>query len=170
MYTSIICSLLGVCLGIYFGIRDRNEGERWYKFDYFMPFGIGIIGFVLSMFISLLIPLKTVTVKYSCEIEAIQDNGNISGSFFLGSGHINGDINYYLYIKGEDGIGLIKIDADNALIHYSDSPHLVILKQERDEHSLQNKFSIRSTREQDNKYDIYIPKGSIRNDFTLDAK
>lgn len=170
MYTTIIGSILGICLGIYFGIRDRNEGERWYKFDWTLPFGLMSMGFVLSILIALLIPLKTITVKYSCEIEAIQDNGSISGSFFLGSGHVNGGISYYLYVKGDNGIGMIKIDADNALIHYSDNPHIVILKQEEDKNSLRNKFSIRPTHEQDNEYDIYIPKGSIRNDFTLDAK
>lgn len=130
-----------------------------------------IVGAIFVMIIGFFI--KTAHpewVEYSTAetimLENIQDNYSASGSFFLGSGTFNNQ-SYYTYYKqvGVDKFKLEKLKSDICYINYIDSDEVPRI--ERIERSLMTNWGLWSG---DKTYEIYVPRGSIKSVFNLDAK
>jgi len=130
------------------------------------------IGFLLFAIIGMPISYKAkqIPIEESREkLVTFKDNNNISGSFFLGTGSIEGDLYYYYYKEVGDGRYISgKISSYRCVINETDevSPCIVSYKSE-----FGNKYwKLFSFPDKHFKSDIYIPKNSIVRGFKLDLQ
>ena len=125
-------------------------------------------GILVGLGIAMLLPAKLETKVYTQNLECLQDNNSVNGGFFLGTGSIEGKMKYVYYYKDADSLYHLKqIDYANASIKYSDEiPKIETYKEEPTKDFI-NYFAWDYT---EDKYIIYIPKGSIKQNFTLDAQ
>ena len=122
----------------------------------------GIIGGIIGFAIALAIPPVYVVEKTTHNLEALQDNSAVSGSFFLGSGNINGDIIYTYYYENNDSFKLNQVEAKDAKIKYTEgTPKVEVLK-----YVNKNQFALRKDYFE---YIFYVPKNSIKQSYSLDA-
>lgn len=165
MYTVIITGVAGILTCIYIVYRSRDEWTS--LIDYIFTGLIGLmIGLSFGIGIAMIIPGKKYIKSASYQISSLQDNGDVSGSFFLGCGYINERMKYVFYYKdANDYYQMMQIDCDDVLLKYVDTkPRIIISKS-----FSANKWSLPYDFMQVN-YVIEIPKGTIKNNFTLDAQ
>lgn len=150
----------------------------WANSDEFIEYFLGLILIVLtsalaSIFglgVALLLPMDTVTKIDTYNIVSLKDNNNVSGDFLLGSGSINGEMKYTFYYEENGFYKMTQIDVNNTSIKYSNDIKVERCKEEATE-SFINYFAIDNLENECNmSYIIYIPEGSIKNNYTLDAE
>jgi hypothetical protein len=108
------------------------------------------------------------TIK-TYEIETLQDNSVTKGRFFIGSGRVDGSFKYTFYYFFQGGYKLKELDHDRVIIKYNKTNPKVV---EYDRHltdDLVNDF-VMSHDNETKSYVIYVPKGTIRQDYNLDSK
>lgn len=96
------------------------------------------------------------------------------GSFFLGSGVIN-DVSVFTWYEqnSENSYRQNRADADESTVHYGDGqPHYVLKVERHEEGSFFGTWYLRpdAGEELSRAYDFYVPKGTIKQEYTLDAK
>lgn len=164
MATIIIFIVIGIIVGICMGV---DEGD----------FGLGIIfsllfailGGSLGYLVAINLPCKMETVKITLQLESLQDNGSVEGSFYLGSGQIDGTMKYVFYYKDGEYYKLWQADYKYSSIKYSDEkPKAEVFIQKEVKGAFINNFAIDFVEEPT--YIIYVPKGSIKQGFILDAQ
>lgn len=162
-----------------------------------MCFAIGLGSLLFSVIYSNEV-CKTVTYEYltdeSIDIYALKDNVSQSGSYFLGTGSVGGKTYYYYYELSDDGYKYSKISPEDYNIYLNpcnenETPHidtlykygitrindddywLVSLKAlfNREDYSVgtvvkMKKYSLFK------QYKIYVPDGSIVNDYKIDLE
>ena len=149
----------------------EEEGiEGFFSFLAFLFYGFvgAVLGFLLGLLIAWALPAKLETKVYTQNLECLQDNNSVNGGFFLGTGSVEGKMKYVYYYKDADSLYHMKqIDYANASIKYSDeTPKIETYKEEATKDFI-NYFAWDYT---EDKYIIYIPKGSIKQNFNLDAQ
>lgn len=171
MFTIIILVLVGCFTGVYL----THKSEDWDNIDmFFRCFFGGIMGFFAGVVIALIIPSEIKERQSFMPIVSLQDNTNVSGSFFLGCGTIREDFIYVFYTQKDDGSFILtKVKANEAVIKYTDSlPRLVVIEKYCTD-ALVNNFSIAYHDVKPEKYRyhyiIEVPKGTIKNNYVLDA-
>lgn len=101
---------------------------------------------------------------YSTEkIVALDDNNLVSGAFYLRSGHFKEGLYYQYMVKLNNG-GYVanKVSSDDTTIFYDDeNPRVEWYKKER---------TWWLFKEEDTFNKIYIPKGSITEDYSVDLE
>lgn len=132
-------------------------------------FGILLVTIPVAVFL----PNK---VNVEHQMRAMTDGTSTSGSFFLGSGTIHGDPAFTYYEVGADGRSRLKdVDADYAsVVEYEGAPKVV---QECDDWSHipfivafpANIFAI-AGHDCTGEYTFYVPTGSIKDGYVLDAQ
>lgn len=169
MFTIILFAAIGIGIVLYNEIRDG-----FFCFWDTLGFCIigGIVGALAGLIISAALPKKYKTDRWSEELTSIQDNGAINGSFFLGSGNINGTMQYAFYIKRGDSYKMWTIEYYNAEIMYADTPPKIDIVSTHTSTSIWNKFAIGFFWPDKEEWTCVfnIPKGSIKNNFNLDAQ
>lgn len=164
MFTIIIFGIIGLCIAIFF----CSDLSYMYDIIFHGVFGL-LFGVLLGIIIAILLPTKTETSKITYKIEALQDNNSVSGSFFLGSGNIKGDMKYVFYYEDNGYYKLKQIRCNNASIKYSDeTPKVEKYDIVPVKDAFINNFSIYICTV--SKYIIYVPNGSIKQNYTLDAQ
>lgn len=161
--------IMGICL-----IYGIIEYINWGGFDEIIEALIGgvlfsflycVILFVIVMFLP-----YTYTQSHSFEIYALKDNSSINGSFFLGTGSVDGN-QVYSFIKEEDGGKKVSsISVDSAIIYEGEdgSPRIDVY----DPH-IKNKIVRKLFGDMtfgDSKYKIYIPDNSMINEYNVDLE
>ena len=169
MYTIIICAVIFSAM-----IVTLFLSKRWIEdFIDFLLVTIGAIlaflgGALVGLLIGLCLPKYYVYEKATFELESIQDNSSISGSFFLGSGRVNGTMSYAFYYKNSDNeYKLQTVDANNSAIIYTDS---IPIFEQYTLRMVNNNWSILGMYDGQKKYKFKIPQGSIKNNFNLDTE
>lgn len=139
--------------------------------------GFGFLTLIAAFFGALLLTLfasafaeagaeKTYHVVEDVDIYALQDNIATEGSFFLGSGHVDGELKYFYVEKTDIGYTVKHVDADQTYIKYtSDRCHI-----ERYTYTYNNWLVNLIAVPLTDRYIIYIPEGSIVNNYTVDLK
>ncbi len=128
-----------------------------------------LIGFIIGLTIALALPMKTYD-KYSfLDIETLQDNSSVSGNFFLGCGQIEGKMKYVLYYEEKGLYSMMQLDYDKVQIKYSNSKPKVNIIQNYPTDAFINNFAI-DLDVFDKRYIIEVPKGTIKNNYNLDAQ
>ena len=112
--------------------------------------------------------LKNIDDKFT--IVCLQDNSSVSGKFFLGSGNVNGSMKYTFYYNYNNGYKLCQLNTDKTTINYSDSAAIMVQHTNtmvNPKKAFVNYFAIDL---EDYTYDIYVPKGTIKTNYNLDAQ
>lgn len=101
MITIIIFGIIGLIIAIV-SIFDGFDSIG--DFVIYFLFGIlgASVGVLVGLIIALSLPAKTEIVKTTYNLEALQDNNSVNGSFFLGTGQIEGKMKYVFYYE-KDG-------------------------------------------------------------------
>lgn len=128
-----------------------------------------LIGFIFGIIVPIILPTESILVKTSSnKIECLQDNNNVSGSFFVGCGSVNNSMKYtYYYDCGDSTFVMAQLDVENVKIKYTNERPYVEKFEYKKTDKWINSFSFELRRP---KYIIHIPKGSIMNNYNLDAK
>ena len=168
MITIIICGIIGLIIALV-SIFDGFDSID----DFIVYFFFGIIGAsiggLIGLAIAFALPAKTEIVKTTYNLEALQDNNSVKGSFFLGSGHIDGKMKYVFYYEKDGFYELEQVDYNEVKIKYSDEkPKAERFNRKNVKDAFINNFAIDCNCEQ--KYIIYVPKGTIKPNYTLDAQ
>ena len=106
------------------------------------------------------------------EIVSLKDGTGSTGSFFLGSGSLDGDATFFYYQRVSGGFELKSVDADDTTIIFSDENPRV----EQDCTKFNNNFftwpvaEFPTDHECEGDYKIYVPADSITTKFVLDAE
>ena len=81
------------------------------------------VGFVLWFSIGHIIGsfMPTVDIKETKELYALQDGSEISGRFFLGSGHIDEEMYYVYMVKEDKGKQMQTLEIDENKIYLNDN-------------------------------------------------
>lgn len=128
-----------------------------------------LIGGMIGLFLSCLLPTELTEQKSVVTIECLQDNNGVKGRMYLGSGYINSEMQYCFYYNYHGGYKICQLSPNNVLIKYStQTPRCetyTVVKSK----AWYNKFS-QSCKEGNERFIIYVPKGSIKNNYSLDAK
>lgn len=158
MYTVLITVILAII------ISYLLERRRAYWSDYFLSTIIGgMAGIFLGFIIALIVPHKTLTKTTTFEIENLQDNNSVSGSFFIGTGSIDGVMKYVFYHKVDGGFKMMQLDYKDTIIKYSnDLPRVEKLC-----NYSESNFGVSFLR---TIYVIYVPEGTIKQSYILDAQ
>lgn len=132
--------------------------------------GIGLAAIMLlaSIIIALFIPSKTFMAKYEYDIIALQDNQGVDGSFFLGIGSVNSSMKYFMYVDYGDHVKMKTLSTERTEIKVSDKPYLEIKQRTEVPNAFINNFSLLFNDYE--KFTIYVPEGTIKQNYTLDAK
>ena len=138
------------------------------KDNFFFSFLFGSIFAGAGAMFSIFIPQKTYFEKSTFELESISDGNKLNGQFFLGSGYINEKMKYSFYLKEQEGFKLYTIDSDIAHVRYSKTKPILEMYEQKRTDDFINYFSIPHRPEL--KYIIYVPQGSILQNYALDAQ
>lgn len=131
---------------------------------------IVLLSMLLGLLVALSLPMKTETIMNEYKIVALQDNNSTSGNFYLGSGQINSEMKYVFYCEEEDGFKMKQANFEHTVIKYSDTIKCEVYR-EIEVKSFINYFALDCSVEEENlKHIIYIPKGSIKSNYSLDAQ
>lgn len=167
MYTFIILAFIGIFLGLFIQYKYKENYTENSDFCFSALFGF-LFSILFSIIISILIPIKTKIEKTICKIESLQDNNSINGRFFIGSGFINSNMVYTLYLKEQDGFKLYQLNSDIVTIKYSNNEPTLEIYDEIITNDWINNFSVKNPT--NFYYVIKVPKGTICNNFNLDAE
>ena len=152
--------------GIISAIRERDADNFFF---------IGILGALASGVCTAIIAAIVGTCISSSEIVyeetvtpivALEDNVAFNGTFFLGTGAVKDDIRYYYMIDTERGYVMQNIKASNAYIKYDANPRIVIENGRGFKHWYNYIWAFPVSTH----YTIYVPEGTILNNYNIDLK
>ena len=165
MITVLIFIIIGIILAIIIGLINEDDGG----YIFLNSVLYGLIGMCVWFMVAFIIPAKTIKMKEVYVIECLQDNSSTQGSFFLGTGQVDGVFKYAFYYKYEDGFQMKLVNYNDAIVKYSDEkPRVERYFNKPKENELINLFTL--DHPDYSKYYIYVPKGSIKQNYTLDAQ
>ena len=170
----MITIILFAVFGLYFAIKLIWE-VAYYDFvniviNAFETIFIIFIASLIGICVAFMLPMKTVTKVDTYKIVCLQDNNSTNGSFFLGTGMINGEMKYVFYYEQNGTYKIKQTDYINTSIKYSDSIRVERFRQEEVK-SFINNFALDDiSSESSMQYIIYVPKGTIKNNYSLDAQ
>jgi hypothetical protein len=153
----------------------RTYKDRYFPgFDNFTDylansFGGLLLGLIIGLIIAFILPMKKYDKHYSYNIENLQDNSGIKGSFFLGCGQIEGKMKYVFYYEENGFFKMEQLEVKDVQIKYSDSKPKVNITEISPSKALINAFAL-DFDIFDKTYIIEVPKGTIKQNFSLDAQ
>lgn len=166
--------LLSVMLiAVFIVIRLKND----YFFSWADKLGAIIIQGFIGAFVSFIISTIVGVIIYSNyshftkieekQIIALSDSYGANGSFFLGSGRLENSMKYIYVTKNNEEMNMQTVDVDEVSLIYSNDK-----KAEKYQTQLSEKmeFWFGSELAREEKYKIYIPEGSIKQEFNVDLK
>lgn len=167
MYTIIIFGVIFFLVTLISYINDIEYFSDCFLF-LFISILSGMFGVLIGIGVASVLPSDTYLKPHSVDLVCIQDNSSIKGQFFLGCGQIEGDMKYaFYYNQGDDSYKLDTISCSKAEIKYVATKPRITYNTKEFTNKWYNKFSVFT---QNIYYTIEIPEGSIKKDFTLDAK
>lgn len=172
----MITIILFALFGLYFSIKAGWDNGCCY-YDFVEIVGkiiatIFIVGFagLIGLAVAFSLPMKTTTKVDTYKIVCLQDNNSTNGSFFLGTGLVEGKMKYVFYYEQDGVYKMNQTDYNNTSIKYSDSIKVERYRQEEVK-SFINYFAYDDiTSESDMEFIIYVPKGTVKNNYSLDAQ
>ncbi len=124
MWTIIIFAIIGLIIGIV--LSSGMDLDDRFKSCFLTVIFFAFIGLTIGLFLD----AETEKVSTYKELETLQDSNNVNGTFFLGSGNINGSMHYVFYYE-ENGLFKIgQLHYNNVSINYVDGdPMLETIKE-----------------------------------------
>ena len=150
----MITILLFIIAAFVFGLLVESE---------FLIVFISMLGVVIAM----VIDNNYVVKKSSTPLACLNDGTSLKGNFFLGSGYVDEQMTYTYYVKVKDYYKLEQLPASDVLIKYTKGPARILKVEQVEDNSFRSYFGIGRP---NTRFVIYVPKGSIKNNYQLDAK
>lgn len=167
MFTALIGGLIG--FGVAFRQTNAAElGERVSVAIFGLLIGVGF-GTVVMFTLGQAVPSHLVETGERHEIGALQDSGDYSGRFFLGSGTIDGDLSFFFYQREGGGYVARKAEGWRTVIYTDERerPYVATLRTAVSDPFWANfAMSWGSQR----LYALHVPPGSIVANYTLDLR
>lgn len=169
----ILSIIIGIVLGVGCAISLCKE-DCYIIGDYILyilvsavlAFVIIIIGLAGSALIGESLD-TTYMLEYSAPIVALKDDKIMQGDFFLGCGSVDGDLQYYYAEDSSKGYKVKHVGVDNTYLLFDDDKPRI----ERYEAAAFNKKRhYLYAMPNGYYYKIYIPHGSITNEFKVDLE
>ena len=174
----IVLLIISLVIAFIFSLKSLADWGFDFEETILMPSLILIVGIFISFFISLFgtiiadcssqVPLDEPPVE--TELIALKDGTAASGSFFLGTGSIDGKLYYHYLEETPEGIQSKKLEADdNVYLHYTEEntpPTLKIIKT-RPESDFIYFLGSWSTLV---KYHFYVPHSAVTNEVMIDLE
>jgi hypothetical protein len=166
MWTIIIITAIALFIAIY---QEYNSYYSDFEDYILVSIPAILIGGIIGTAIAFALPAKTEIVKTTYNLEALQDNNSVKGSFFLGSGQIDGKMKYVFYYENDGYYKLEQADYKEVKVKHSDEkPKAERFNRKNVKDAFINNFAIDCNCYQE--YIIYVPKGTIKQNYTLDAQ
>lgn len=167
MFLTILVLIGFFINGIIVAIREHDSGYFWWIsiVASFLCAGLtliitGLIGTAISS--NEIIYKETVT-----PIVTLEDNiTSRGGTFFLGTGANKSDIYYYYMIDTERGYVMENVKACEAYIKYDTNPRIVM----ESGRSFNHWYNYIWAFPMSTHYTIYVPEGTILNNYNIDLK
>lgn len=140
----------------------KNPEEDWF-IKILVTLSVGCLGMLVGLALATVItlaepaytPLTTTTQSY--DLVAIKTSSSISGSFFLGTGSLNGTFYYLYYTEGPGGISFQKLPMERVLVHEGSGEAKVVITNRFWQGNTFTLWDLQSY----SSYDFYVPDGSI---------
>ena len=165
---SLIVFVIVFAVGLYLSWRESYDLSDMLLGGFFSFLVAIMLSFVLTILgLAICVCGDTYADKASpkatYDVCALQDN---FGTSYLGRCYYDNSLKYTFLYNDENGITAKTISSDGAYIHYSDEEPIVIAYDVYSSNSvLKTLFG-----SVDTQYDIYIPEGSIIEDYNIDLK
>ena len=153
--------------GIIAAIREHDRDYIWW---------ISIVASVLCGGLTLIVtgvigtaisPNEIIYKETATPIVALEDNiTSRGGTFFLGTGANKSDIYYYYMIDTERGYVMKNVKAYDAYIKYDTNPRIVTESGRGFNHWYNYIWAFPTS----SHYTIYVPEGTILNNYNIDLK
>ena len=164
----IIGLIIGVIVGTYWCLTASYDKLALFV----MPVIFSMVGVLVISLPASFIFSDEVTVEH--KLVSLKDGSSVSGSFFLGIGGVGEDAEYSFYEQDTDGkFHLEQVDADRAsIVEYDGTPKMT---ESCDDYGdspwlLTWPISYDSVDCYDRDVVFYVPEGSVKTDFVLDAE
>ncbi|MFQ3543493.1 hypothetical protein Q7A53_05355 [Halobacillus rhizosphaerae] len=152
-------------------ITEHSLGEKFIGVGMFAGC---ILGFLLVLFPAMIF-LNHIfengeryhKVSSTINIVALQDGQGVHGEFFLGSGYIDGELQYNYAIKKDGGYKIDSINASSYVVRYIDDNSKPRI--EEIEEGFENNFLKFMFFTGTKKY-IYVPQGTVKEGYNIDLK
>lgn len=163
--TVIIGAIVGLIIGVYEGIDWADQIVSGIVTSLFFGFIALLVAMMLQLSADTIFEQEY--VKYSEEeIKAISNYHEYEGSFFLGSGSVNGKQEYYYMSESEKGINIRSIDASKSyVIEDNNVTPSIEFRESRFKSKLISKLFFDGIYQE---YIIHVPESSIKYDFNID--
>lgn len=166
MWTIIIITAIALFIAIY---KEYNLYYSDFEGYIFVSILAILIGVIIGTAVAFALPAKTEIVKTNYNLEALQDNNSVKGSSFLGRGQIEGKMKYVFYYERDGFYKLEQADYEEVKVKYSDEkPKAEKFNRKNVKDAFINNFAIDCNCYQE--YIIYVPKGTIKQNYSLDAQ
>lgn len=161
MITIIICSIIGATIALF--TTEKGLGIGWKLLT--AVFGM-FLGWVCGLLIFVLLPTSKIHKNETIEIVSLQDN-----STYVYMHCSYSQKQYSFYYKDGESFKLMDVNCDDAEIRYTtEKPYILVGYYIADANSIYNKFALVTDLRYNVHYIIYVPEGTIKNEFSLDAK
>jgi hypothetical protein len=174
----IVLLIISLIIAFIFSLKALAD----WGFDFgeviLMPLIILIMGIFISFFVSLFgmiiadcsphVPLDEPPVEV--ELLALKDGNGVSGTFFLGTGTIDGNLYYHYLEETSKGIQSKKLAAgDNVYLHYTtgNTPPTLKTIKTRPENDF---VYFLGSWETDKEYHFYVPHSAVTNEIMIDLE
>lgn len=175
----MVCIVIGAIIGLVAGLAlsiDEGAGPIGGFFTALLSGAMGgALALVFAMLLSLPAPLPVVTTQSKTPLESIQDGQQTRGQFFLGSGTIN-DVSVFTWYEesSDNAYRQRQADASASTVHYVPSgtrPYYTRTVRKRTGSFFGTWVTHPETGEvKSDEYDFYVPEGTVRQNYELDAK
>lgn len=166
----MILILIGAIIGLAIAVFQVYNSCFYDFIDYLFNSIFGIaIGALIGLMVALMLPMKTYDKHSSLNIENLQDNNSVNGDFFLGCGQIEGKMKYVFYYEENGLYRMMQLDYEKVKIKYTEGSPKVNVIENYPTDSFINYFAL-DLDAFDLNYIIEVPKGTIQNNYNLDAK
>lgn len=178
MIPIIVCTVLGLAVSVGLSYDDAYDtGDTVVE-------GIGgavigaILGFMIALCVGAIVYTGTVHVKSPhVKLESLVDGSDVRGAFFLGSGVIDNVSVFTWYEQSkENSYVQRKADASDSTVHFlpdnNAQPYYVRVDAKYEDGSFFATWGLRLDPGYPigSSYDFYVPRGTIKHDYQLDAK
>ncbi|WP_211747924.1 hypothetical protein [Paenibacillus sp. Marseille-Q4541] len=131
-------------------------------------FAVVVINLVVLSITSTLVSSSYVKVTQS-ELVALQDSNSNSRNFFLGTGGTKGSINYTYITKENDEMKMNSLNVEVASLIYSPDPRIEKYEKYFDNKVIRFIFGDQPLYT-DTTYKLYIPEGTIKENYNVDLQ
>lgn len=160
----IIPAIFFIC-GIVSAIRERDSDNFFFGLLGALASGFCVV--LVALIIGVFIPSSEIIYEETVTpIVSLEDNMSRGGAFFLGTGSVKDSIYYYYMTETEYGYELRNVAASKAYIKYDTEPRIVIKNGCGFKHWYNNIWAFPTHTH----YTIYIPEGTILNNYNIDLK